>query len=344
MIDLFFIKTLDVIYLNKTLESFYSTVDDKELPNFNIYVISELETREETLNNILTKKSIHNDLLIIADDIIFTKDWYSSLINNLIYGDIIGFTMMKPKKNTIHNNGFDFVNIDGKLTYLPNMRNKNINSEVKVYRECDAVVGCAMYIKNDVLNEVKEFPKDGYNRWGELLFFAIAKQNNFKTIVLGHKLFHYSISSKQKQDVKLSSMSWLIENKLWQDVVRKYLNNLKDVPYYTNKISNELKSFLNTEKNILVYGCGTVADIILKNTDIKNIDIASGLFEEVGIEFNNIIIEDINNINLKNYDFIVISAIGYEEEIIKKYFHNHKNIIKLSKTKQDNSIEIGVNR
>jgi len=32
--------------------------------------------------------------------------------------------------------------------------------------------------------------------------------------------------------------------------------------------------------------------------------VISGPFEEVEIEFNNIIIEDINNINLKNYDFI----------------------------------------
>jgi len=41
-----------------------------------------------------------------------------------------------------------------------------------------------------------------------------------------------------------------------------------------------------------------------KNIILKNIDITSGPFEEVEIEFNNIIIEDINNINLKNYDFI----------------------------------------
>lgn len=344
MIDLFFIKTLEFQYLNKTLESFYGTLKDKDIRNFNIVIINELETRETTLNKIVKMKNLNNDLLIVADDIIFIGDWYKSLQNNLLHGDILGFTMITPKKNKIHNNGFDLIKVDNKLTYLPHMHSESIDKRVEVYRECDAIVGCAMYIKNDVLKKVKEFPKDGYNRWGELLFSAIAKQNKFKTIVLGHKLFHYSISSKQKKDVQLSSMSWLIEDKLWREVAKKYLNTLKNIPMYNNRISQELKSFFYQNKNILIYGCGTVTDIILKNIDSSNVEVASGLLEEIGVEFNTLIVKDVNLIHLDKYQFIVIGAIGYEDEIIQKYFPNNENIFKLMKIKNNNLIEIGIDK
>lgn len=341
MIDLYFIKTLDINFLNETLKSFYVTVDCN-IEKFNIYIVNELETREKTLNHILQKRKKSNDLFVVADDILFTEGWYDSLCNNLNFGDIVGFTMIKPKKNIIHNNGFDFVKIDKRLTYLPYLSGASINCKLSAYRECDGIVGCAMYIKSDVLDKVKEFPNDGYNRWGELLFSTLAKKENFKTIVLGHKLFHYSISSKQKEDIQLSSMSWLVEDKLWQKVVEKYLNNLEDIPSYNNKVSTKLKSYFNANQNILIYGCGTVADIILKNVDIYNVDIVSGLKEEIGIKFHNLIVQDINKIALDSYDFIVISAIGYEDEIIDKYFSGNKNILKLLKIKNNSVIEIGV--
>jgi hypothetical protein len=344
MIDLYFIKTLEVRYLNKTLESFYTTLKDIDIKNFNISIVDELETREDTLNKILGMRDKNNDLLIIADDIVFTDNWYENLITNLPYGDIVGFSMINPKKNILHNNGFDFIKIDDKLTYLPFKSQENVDILLDKYRECDAVVGCAMYIKKEVLDKDIVFPKEGCNRWGELLFSAIAKQKyNFKTVVLCHKLFHYSISSKQKSDAKLSSISWLIENKLWQSAVKKYLYNIENIPKYKNQVSNELINLFNKNNHILIYGCGTVADIILSNVQNKeNIDIASGLNEEVGMEFNGLKIKDISKIDLKQYDFIIISAVGYEDEIIDRYFYNMKNIIKLSKDKYDKIINIGV--
>lgn len=343
MIDLFFIKTLNIDYLNKTLKSFYETVNIINIKKyFNIYIINELDTREETLNHILTKRDINNDLLIVADDIILTKHWYEHLKENLNKGDIIGFSMINPKKNKLHNSGFDFIKVNGKLTYRPYMYNENIDIKLKSYRKCDTIVGCAMYIKKRVLGTIKHFPVDGYNRWGELLFCAIAKKYSFKVIVLGHKLWHYSISSKQKKDKQLSSISWLIEKKLWDKVVHKYLNHIDNVPIYNNTISNSLRQLLQQYNKILIYGCGTVANIILTNINIENIDIASGLNEEIELVFNNKTILDIRKVDLKSYDKIVISAIGYEEEIKKQYFSKYKNIVFLSKKEKDNIIEIGV--
>ena len=343
MIDLFFIKTLNIDYLNKTLKSFYGTVDAIDAKDFNIHIVNELDAREETLNYILTKRDIDNDLLIIADDIILTKSWYKSLKENLNNGDIIGFSMINPKKNKLHNSGFDFIKVDNKLTYRPYMHNANIDIELKPCRKCDAIVGCAMYIKRKVFDIIKHFPLDGYNRWGELLFCAIAKEYSFNVIVLGHKLYHYSISSKQKKDKRLSSISWLIEKKLWDKIVNKYLSDIDDVPIYNNTVSDSLKQLLKRYDKILIYGCGTVANIILKNISPENIDIASGLGEEVGLVFNNKTILDIKKVDLKIYDKIIISAIGYEEEIKEKYFSNYKNLVFLSKRGRDNIIEIGVN-
>ncbi len=343
MIDLFFVKTLNIDYLNKTLKSFYDTVDAVDTKDFDIHIVNELATREETLNYILTKRDINNDLLIIADDIILTKNWYKSLKENLNNGDIIGFSMINPKKNKLHNSGFDFIKVDNKLTYRPYMYNVNIDTELKSYRKCDAIVGCAMYIKKQVFDTVKHFPLDGYNRWGELLFCAIAKKHSFNVIVLGHKLYHHSISSKQKNEKRFSSISWLIEKKMWDKIVNKYLSGIKNVPNYNNTISDSLKQLLQQCSKILIYGCGTVADIILKNVNSENIDIASGLSEEIGLIFNNKTILDIKKVDLKSYGKIIISAIGYEEEIKEKYFQKYKNLLFLSKKEKDSIIEIGVN-
>jgi hypothetical protein len=329
--DIFIIKTLPDEFLIKCKKSLKETSKGK-ITNNQIQIISEKESREITLNTILEIRDNEKDLFIVADDIVFLDGWYESLKDNYENGGIIGFSMIDAQSELLQDFGYDFVTIDGELSYRGLYKHKELPElNLPEYRFCDAVNGCAMFIKNSVIDDVKYFPLEGENRWGELLFSHLASKYGHETIVLNAHLRHYGISTKQNKDVKKSSMSWLIEKELWSKAVKKYLKDVEPKKEIKTAISDELVTLISQSKKCLIYGAGTVADAIIPSlNEISKIYLCSGLKEEVGLQLRGISVKDVNRLNPAEYDKIIISSIGYENQIIDSYFKKI-NVLTLSK-------------
>ena len=163
-----------------------------------------------------------------------------------------------------------------------------------------------------------------------------------KTIVLSQHLIHFGISTKQKKDPRLSSISWIIEREFWNDIVKKHLFNVIPKRSYKQKIGDKLLDIINSQHKLLIYGCGTVSDFIINNSKIIDFDICSGLEEEIGGKFNNQLVLNVNDINIKKYKYIIITPIGYEKKIKNKYFKNINNIVFLKKMINDNMVTIDI--
>jgi len=319
-LKVYFIKSLDDSYLKRSLESFHNTVPSRS--DFEIIIVEEKNQREETLNYILSINE-GTDFLVVADDIVFINGWFESLCKNFNKGDIIGFSTFFPDSKIIQNYGYDFIEIDGKLTYQGLFKNENFNDVIlNGPRICDSVTGCLMYIKSGVLTKVNEFPLDGNNRVGEMIFSQMARKYGFETLVLDSFVFHEGISSKQNKNIKLSSLSWLYEKEKWEENVIKYFNEVKPKKSYRQLISSTLKRKLLNSNKTLIYGCGTVAHFIVTSNLLSNFDLCSGLPEEINKNFLDKKIKNVKILNFNQYDLIIISSIGYESQIISSYFNN----------------------
>ena len=339
--EIFIIKTLPDKYLNKCKNSLIGTTDG--IIRSDCYkVINEMSSREKTLNTILEIRNNNKDLFIVADDIVFLDGWYEGLINNYKNGNIIGFSMIDAQSGLLQDFGYDFVSVDDELSYRGLYKHKELKElDLPEYRICDAVTGCAMFIKKNVLDDVNKFPLEGQNRWGELLFSHLASKYGHETIVLNAHLRHYGISTKQNKDLKKSSMSWLIEKELWSKAVKKYLKDVETKKEIKTTISDELVTLINQSKKCLIYGAGTVADVIITSlNEISKIYLCSGLKEEVGLQLRGIKIKSVNRLNPVEYDKIIISSIGYENQIIDSYFKKI-NVLTLSKENGIISIKNG---
>ena len=339
--EIFIIRTLPEAYFEECKKSIINT-SNGEIQFSQIQTIIEKDSREKTLNAILEKRDIKKDLLIIADDIIFLNGWYESLANNYTHGDIIGFSMLDAQSDLLQDFGYDFVSVNGELSYRGLYKHKELKElNLPEFRKCDAVTGCAMFIRKTVLDDVKYFPLEGENRWGELLFSHLASKYGHETIVLNAHLRHYGISTKQNKDLKKSSMSWLIEKELWSKAVKKYLKDVETKKEIKTTISDELVTLINQSKKCLIYGAGTVADVIITSlNEISKIYLCSGLKEEVGLQLRGIKIKSVNRLNPVEYDKIIISSIGYENQIIDSYFKKI-NVLTLSKENGIISIKNG---
>jgi hypothetical protein len=347
--DIFFIQTLPEEYLERCIRSFNETVDSTWSAS-QLHVIQELATRETTLNEIISKRDGNRDLFIVADDIVFLKGWHESLIENYNNGDIIGFSMIDAMNGLLQDYGYDFITIDGDISYRGLYKYLDVTKvNLPSYRQCDAITGCAMLIKNKVFDDVLSFPSEGANRWGELLFSFLAGKAGYKTIVLSAHLNHFAISTKQKNS-NVSSISWLIEKELWKEVQKKYLSDLTPLIEVKTEASEELNQIINDSKKCLVYGAGTIANSILHHCiSIEQIDICSGMSEEIGLALRDKTILDIGRTDINGYDTIIVSPIGYEEIIYDKYFVHTLDLqsikyVTLSKRQDGNSMIIEVNQ
>ncbi len=304
-------------FKKKTLESFSLTT--KEIKISDIVIIKEKKTRENTLNFILKKRDISKDLFIFVDDLIFLKDWYKSLDQNIRDGVIIGFSMLNKDGKTIQDFGYDLIKLDDKLSSRGLFRGERLSQKkLPKSRICAAVCGCAMWISKKVLNHVKFFPLEGQNRWGEMIFSNLAKKKGFETIVLSSHLIHYGSSTKIDKNPILSSDSWLIEKKMWNKVSSIFFNDISVSKSMYSRFSKEFISKINSSQSLLVYGCGTISEYVTNNIlKNKKFHYASVLPEEIGKKINNKVIKNFNKINLKEYDKIFISSVGYENKILK---------------------------
>ena len=337
--EVFIIRTLPVKFIENCLLSLEETLPER-FDISRIKTINERNTRETTLNEIISVRDSDKDLFIVADDIIFIPGWYEKLVEYYTNGEIIGFSMIDAERDYLQDFGYDIICVDGEITFRGLYKYKHQDElKLPVLRECDAVTGCAMYIKKGVLNKVKEFPMDGSNRWGELIFCQIAKQYGHRTIVLSASLKHYGISTKQKNSISSSSISWLVEQKLWKNNVVKYLKDVVPKEKITSKVSKSLKDLIYNFDKCLIYGAGTIANsLLLSLVSSKNVDICTGLQEEVNLKLLNKVILDVNKIDKSIYDAIVVTSVGYEHLIIPSYFSNLLDKIIILESKQDSNI------
>ena len=341
-IKFYFIKSLSDDYLKNTIRSLKNTIPSHLLIDYT--VVDELGQREKTLNHIINIREKNQDIFIVADDIEFIDGWFESLEDNYLNGDIIGFSTLFPNSNIVQDYGYDFIKINDDLTYRGLYKNDNLNSvKINKPRTCDSICGCAMFIKSDVFNKVPSFSMDGNNRIGEIIYTHEAKRKGLKTIVLNSFLFHGGISTKVNENIKLSSISWLYEKDLWMANVKKHFYDVIPLEDYKMIISDELIDILKSSNNVNIYGCGTIAEFILAQNLISRFTISSGLTEEVGKFFHNNLVQDVKKINLNDYDFTMITPIGYEKEIIKSYFkpnNTSSRIITLKKETKNNIITL----
>ena len=166
-LKVFIIKNISDEYIKKTIKSLISTTPQSL--DLKYFIFDELNQREETLNHILKSVDNESDIFIVADDVVFTNGWFESLEKNYEKGDIISFSTLFPDSNIIQDYGYDFIKIDGDLSYRGLHKNKKLD-EVLIDgpRKCDAVCGCIMFLKSNVIKN-NHFPLDGNNRVGEMI-------------------------------------------------------------------------------------------------------------------------------------------------------------------------------
>lgn len=322
--QIYIIRSLPDPHAKQCIESLLKTSGGNINAN-DISVIDEDSTREDTLNQILSQHNQPDDLFIVADDIRFHSGWFEVLQSNLGNGDIIGFSMVNPQTGLLQDFGYDFIDIDGKLSYRGLHKHEHPDSvTLPQFRECDSITGCAMYIKRSVLKKVDHFPIEGMNRWGEMLYCVAAKRVGFKILVLSFHLDHTAISTKQKLSVEKSSLSWLVERDLWENVVNTYLTHILPRQYVNRSLDQRLRHQLETANFPLIYGCGTIADFIIDQTQLEKFVVCSGLAEEVGAKFHDHKVQDIKKLDLRQHDLILITPIGYDGKILP-YFTVNKN-------------------
>ena len=317
MLNIIVIDSSQPLFLDNFSKSLKDTLSSEY---YSLSIEKEDDFREKTLNNILEKNK-YCDILIFADDVILTHNWYTALKNNRENGDIIGFSNLYPNTTTIQDTGYDLVMVDDNVTTKARNRGKDVKS-IKSFNfsQCDAVMGCAMYIKREVIRKIKRFSLFGYNRWGEIIFCHEAKKQGFEVAVLGHFLYHYGKSTKINPVVSYSSDSYLYEKRMWDQIVKKYIN--KDVIKYTfhRVISKKFYDIIGKSESILLYGAGTVTEFIIKkiigSKYLNNIKICSGINEEDGLNFYGIKINHIENVNFTEFGIIIITVIGKHNEII----------------------------
>ena len=339
----FMIEALGGDFKKKSLSSFSETFSDLKIDE--ISIVKEKNSREETLNLILQSRNINKDIFIFVDDIVFLDGWSESLAKNAQEGLIVGFSMLQPDGKTVQDFGYDLIKIDENLSSLGLYKGELTDKrKLPSYRYCSAVCGCAMWISKKVTDKIDEFPLEGSNRWGEMIYSDLARKKGFKTIVLGTHLIHHGTSTKQNKDLKLSSNSWLYENVMWTNVASKFFYDLPFTKNIKSRFSTEFIETITSSKRLLIYGCGTVSDFVTKNYLIeKKTDYASTLPEEIGKKFHNNNIQDFNKIDLNNYDQIFISSVGYEKKVIDLIPQNIRNkILCVRKTVKKNYIDYAI--
>ena len=313
--EIFIIKSLDHIFSEKLDQTIKQELVDHST-TVETTIIGECSTREHTLNHILDLRTSDKDLFILADDIIPVKGWMNVLKENFSRGSIFGFSMLDPGSGLVQNCGYDFVKIDGSLSYLGLHRySKPTEITLTPYRICDAVTGCCMYVKKEVLSVVTCFPLQGNNRWGELIFSYNAKRKGFNTVVLGHYFKHLAISSKQKNSIKKSSISYLVEKQLWDCVEKELLSDVQVTKIHNTNLDNNLRHLLESSAPLLLYGCGKNTSILFKHLKPKTWEICTSLPEEIGRIFCGKKVLDIKNIKFSSFKNVLITPVGYDNDI-----------------------------
>ena len=139
--DVFMIRALPPPSAAESLASFFGTAKG-EWSIDQITVVDELGSREATLNAILARRNRDRDLFVFVDDIRFTPHWLEDLSPARNFGDVVGFSMVDPQTGRLQDFGYDFVEIDGVLTYRGLFKHSRPEDvQCLGYRECASVCG-----------------------------------------------------------------------------------------------------------------------------------------------------------------------------------------------------------
>ncbi len=311
MLTICIIKSHESPFFNECLESLRLNTQEP----YELKIFLEVGSRENTLNSILAELP-EKDLVLVADDILFTKGWDKALITHWKSDRILGFSMFYPGSKTIQDRGYRLVSIDGIVSSEAIDRGLKVSDvEPFDYEDRTTVTGCFQAIPSAVSKVLNQFPPEGQNRLGELLYHSLALREGFEVGVLGHFLEHHGKSTKQNPDIKLRSESYLLEKELWAEVTKDFnLSELASVQIH-REIGQDLVNWFNTPG--LIYGAGTIAEFLGSKVNLNPHILCSGLAEEEGMILlgKNITYKD--NIDWTTIKRILITVEGKEDVISK---------------------------
>ena len=288
--------------------------------DFDLFLVRERGFREQTLNFALSLVGTDEDVLFVGDDIEFTPGWHEALMDNYDRADILGMSMLYPGTTKVQDRGYDLVQIDDRVTLEAKDRGLSKDEIIPFgIRNCDALCGCFMLVKKNVFNFVSEFSEEGQNRWGEFIFTNVARKQGAAVVVIDHFLYHGGKSTKSNPDKALSSISYQIEQGIWESIVSMYVDTAWIKLRYRSEISESLTNILSKAEDILLYGAGTVSEHLLKYLNGKQVTICSGLPEEQGILFHGYSVEDYEKALVKSYDLIIMTPLYIGRDLYEKY-------------------------
>tara|TARA_B100000965_G_scaffold350585_1_gene324570 strand:- start:4040 stop:5071 length:1032 start_codon:yes stop_codon:yes gene_type:complete len=309
MLNIFIIKS----HYTDTFDQCIDSLTKHTVEDFLYTVVEEEQTREETLNKIFSMIEDTN-IIIAADDIIFTNGWDTALKNNYKSNHISGCFMKSAITDKVHNCGFDIISIDGSIETSPILEVERQKEDGSLI-ECDTFTGCFMSIPKEVLKKINKVPLEGMNRIGELIFHCLAKEAGFKVSVIAHYLKHFSSSTKRNPDKKLTNESYMYERKIWDKAIKKY--PIKN--YVTKKYITEFSKKFDEifQQPTLVYGAGSICARLLKqNKSNSSLSLCSGLKHEAGSIFFDHEVHHYEGINFSLYKNILITVKGRENAIM----------------------------
>jgi len=313
------INALGNYAIQRCINSLYATTPDNK---FDLYVFRETGFREQTLNKALKVVGTDKDVLILGDDILLTQGWFEILMTYYSEADILGMSMLYPDTTKIQDRGYDLVQIDDQVTIEAADRGRD-KQEVSQFgfRLVDALCGCFVFVKSNILKKVNEFSEEGQNRFGEFIFLCETREQGAKIGVIDHFLYHSGISTKSNPDKKLGSISYSFEKKIWQHIVSKYVDKSWVKNRIQQVVSAELANLLTaTTGRILVYGIGTVTEFLGTQFDFYSarFTFCTGLREEAGMKVFDKPVEHIKDLKFNNFSIILITPLFIANKIYRQ--------------------------
>lgn len=311
MLNICIIESHQSQYIHNCLESLRLNT----LTPFYLRIFQEGDSREITLNKILADMS-GKDIVVVADDIIFTKGWDQALLAHWTENRILGFSMAYPGGEIIQDRGYRLISIDGDVRTEAIDRGLRVESvEPFEYEARTSMTGCFQAIPAAVAKDLNKFPLEGSNRLGELLYHSLAIRRGIEVGVVGHLLEHHALSTKNNPNRRLSSESYLYEKGIWQRVVHTFhLGGLASA-WVTRKVDQDLYTWLSAPA--LIYGAGTITEFLASKTDMSTHILCSGLPEEDGAKLLGHAVSYKDNVNWKCISRVLITVEGKERLIAK---------------------------
>ena len=283
-----------------------------------VHVIAEQGTREATWNLGLERAGSDRDVLFLGDDVRLTPGALAALERGARSAEIVGLCTLEPGSDRVQDRGYDLVRVDGRVTVEARDRGRR-RGDLPAFgvAPCDAVCGCLFYAKASVLGALERFRPEGMNRWGELIFALEARQRGARIAVVEHYVEHAGEGTKHNADPLLSSTSWTTERQLWSRLVDRYVAPSWVRRERVTELAPALVRWLAQERPLVVYGAGTIAELLLRRPELaaRPLTLCSGLEEEAGLIFQGQRIRRLDAVSFGPDDGILLTPLHRGERI-----------------------------